>query len=173
MAGTYSVTNLATESTELLNEIQLRKRFAPELGDGIEAETERKEWLDAFVSMPVLQKGHGVKVELLDPEEVFKAADALYAEKKKELDAAKAAVDTALLDVLRNIDEDEIKAGEIHTTSDTAKVKLTIVEYWVAKGRPNLKELIEKTGRSLPTHVTKELRRIQTKRKQVAEKRSQ
>lgn len=167
----YRVTNIKSQEVEVLNSVGLQKRFAPDLsGDSLESAKARTAWRTAFTATPAIQAGFGVSVEEISAREVFEAELAKYKEEKAQLAKTKARQDAALVDVFKEITEDELKEGKIHKLSKASKQDLSIVELYLSKGTPVLDDLLATDG--LPTHVVKELKRVKTERKKAAAKRA-
>lgn len=155
--GIYEVHNFADGTVVPMGADEIVAKFAK-----AKEQSKINKWFWEFVENETFQEYAGVKITTVEPSEAF---DQLYVEMKgaeKRYRETKKAVQAALVQVLDNLLDTEIKAGAIHKASDskTAKAQYTIVEKYLLQASPDLKTFIPKHRDRFPKYVVAELERI-------------
>ena len=160
------------EEFETLTENELIKRFAPGFNLADPTETALvNEWLKAFIGSEAVQKASCVRVEKLDAHNFFEDKRQEFADLEKQARAAKKELADAMVGALSDITPEKIAEGEIHATSANGKTKVGIVEYYIAKSKAAVKDVIAKHGASFSEEVQAELAKVNEKREREAESR--
>jgi len=157
---------------ELLTDVELVERFAPGI-DTTKASQAKlvDEWVRGFAGSTAIQAGFGVKVEKVDSRQVFEQRLENYLGLEEAAREAKKDLVGALRSVLSDITAEDIAEGAVHATTPKSKVKVGIVEYFIAKSKVPAKEVLTKYGDGFSSEVVDELQGIQDKRAAEARKR--
>ncbi|MGL3198355.1 MULTISPECIES: hypothetical protein [Curtobacterium] len=164
MAATFKVTWIEDGSSSLMTADELHKEHG--------GESKPDEFISTLLATPVMQAALLMRLEKLDPVAVYELANRKLNAKQKEVDAARKVVDSAVLEILKEITEDEVALGEHKKLSDAATAsEYTLVDYWLRKSKTNLAMLLKNHKNELPEHVYEELEAVDAERKERAAKR--
>ncbi|WP_243224577.1 hypothetical protein [Microbacterium sp. CIAB417] len=158
---------------ELLTDVELVARYAPKL-DTTKASNASliDEWIKGFVKNEAIQAGFGVRVEKVDSRQVFDQRLENFQNLERETREAKKELVAALRSVLSDITAEDIAEGEVHTITANGKLKVGVVESFIAKSKVPAKDMIEKYGDDFSSEVRDELVKLQKKRSEEAAKRT-